>query len=239
MTRAGFGPKVLDAQLDNLDKTVRSLRWDVDASTWSDYSDRSHYTDQDLAAKEAFVARTVGEEAPGTVLDLGANDGRFSQLAVDSGARRAVAVDSDHLVVDRLHRRLRDADEHRILPLVLDLADPSPGLGWRGRERPSFVDRVRPDLVLALAVVHHLALSNTVPFDHIVDLLADFGAPLVVELPHRDDPMAARLLARKRAGLFDRYTREGWETALRRRFAVVTSETLPSGTRTLYRCALR
>jgi len=239
MTRAGFGPKVLDAQLDNLHKTVRSLRWDIDASTWSDYGARSHYTDGDLATKEAFVARTVAEQPPGTVLDLGANDGRFSQLAVESGALRVVAVDSDQLVVDRLYRRLRAADEHRILPLVLDLVDPSPGLGWRGRERPPFVDRVRPDLVLALAVVHHLALANTVPFRHIVDLLADFESPLVVEFPHRDDPMAARLLARKRAGLFDHYSREQWEVALRRRFDVVESETLPSGTRTLYGCTLR
>ena len=81
---------------------------------------------------------------------------------------------------------------------MLDLADPSPALGWRTLERPSFVERVRPDLVLCLAVIHHLALSNTVPFDEIVAFLHDFGAPLVVEMPHRDDPMAARLLARKR-----------------------------------------
>jgi hypothetical protein len=93
--------------------------------------------------------------------------------------------------------------------------------------------------VLALAVVHHLALTNTVPFDHIVDGLADFGSPLVVEFPHHDDPMAARLLARKRSGLFDHYTREHWENALRGRFDVVESETLPSGTRTLYGCTLR
>jgi hypothetical protein len=101
------------------------------------------------------------------------------------------------------------------------------------------VDRVRPDLVLALAVVHHLALTNTVPFDHIVDGLADFGSPLVVEFPDRDDPMAARLLARKRTGLFDHYTREQWEIALGRRFDIAETETLPSGTRTLYRCTPR
>jgi hypothetical protein len=90
--------------------------------------------------------------------------------------------------------------------------------------------------VLCLAVIHHLALSNTVPFDEIVALLRDFDAPLVVEMPHRDDPMAARLLARKRTGLFDHYDRPGWETALGRRFDIVEQVTLPSGTRTLYRC---
>lgn len=158
------------------------------------------------------------------------------RVAVAAGAAHAIAVDGDHLVVDHLYRQLRTEGEQRILPLVLDLADPSPAMGWRGLERPSFVQRVRPDLVLCLAVIHHLALSNTVPFDEIVGLLRDFDAPLVVEMPHRDDPMAARLLARKRAGLFAHYDRPQWEEALRRRFTVEEQVTLPSGTRTLYRC---
>ncbi len=239
LRKAGFGPKVLDAQLDNLARTVRSLRWRAQASEWSDYTDRSHYTDDDLTAKDAFVAGAVEATKAATVLDLGANDGRFSKLALDHGAERAVAVDSDHLVVDRLYRHLRDTGETRILPLVMNLADPSTGLGWRGMERRAFTDRVRPDLVLCLAVVHHLALTNTVPLELIVDLLADFGAPLVVEFPHRDDPMAARLLARKRDGLFDHYDRPQWEEALATRFEVVDRAPSPSGRRTLYRCELR
>jgi hypothetical protein len=93
--------------------------------------------------------------------------------------------------------------------------------------------------VLCLAVVHHLALTNTVPLDEIVAFLADFGAPLVVEFPHDDDPMAARLLARKRAGVFDAYHRANWERALASRFAINTSEPLPAGTRTLYSCTPR
>jgi hypothetical protein len=119
---------------------------------------------------------------------------------------------------------------------VLDLSDPSPSLGWRSRERSSFVERVRPDLVLCLAVVHHLALTTTVPLDEIVAFLADFGAPVVVEFPHHDDVMASRLLARKQAGVFAAYHRDNWERALQSRFEVLTTETLPGGTRTLYHC---
>jgi len=236
LKRAGFGPKIIDAQMANLQRAVERLEWKASASTWSSYSDRGHYTDTDLEAKADFVARaTAALDAP-MVLDLGANDGRFSRVAVEAGAPLVVAVDGDHLVVDHLYRQLRAEGERRILPLVLDLADPSPGLGWRSRERPSFVDRVRPDLVLCLAVIHHLALSNTVPFDEIVGFLHDFDAPLVVEMPHRDDPMAARLLSRKRSGLFDHYDRPAWEAALARRFTVAEQVTLPSGTRTLYLC---
>lgn len=237
--RPGFSKALVLAQLGNLDKTVRALRWKAQRSTWSDYSDRTHYVGDDLPAKDRFVGDAVEGTRPGLVLDLGANDGRFSELALAHGADRVVAADVDHLVVDRLYRHLRDTGETRILPLVLDLANPSPGTGWASRERQTFVDRVRPDLVLCLAVVHHLALSNTVPFDEIVDVLASFGADLVVELPHPDDPMVEILLARKRPGRFDHYGREGWERSLERRFTVTDRLELPSGTRTLYRCTLR
>lgn len=239
LKRAGFGPKIIDAQMGNLQRAVERLEWKAAASTWSSYGARGHYTDDDLDAKAAFVAKAAGALHQPLVLDLGANDGRFSRVALDAGASMAVAVDGDHLVVDHLYRQLRAEGERRILPLVLDLADPSPALGWRNKERASFVDRVRPDLVLALAVIHHLALSNTVPFEEIVGFLHDFGATLVVEMPHRDDPMAARLLARKRPGLFDHYDRPQWEEALERRFQVLEQATLPSGTRTLYLCRPR
>jgi SAM-dependent methyltransferase len=238
LQRAGFGPGLIDAQLKNLEKAIVGLKWGKQESTWSDYADRSHYDHQDLGTKERFVASAVESRPPGRVLDLGANDGHFSRLALRAGATSVVAVDSDDLVVDRLYRDLRREGERRVLPLVLDLSDPSPGLGWRSRERLPFVERVRPDLVLCLAVVHHLALTYTVPLDEIVAFLADFGAPLVVEFPHHDDVMAARLLARKRTGVFDAYNQQNWEHILRSRFDVLTSETLPGGTRTLYHCAL-
>ncbi len=236
LKRAGFGPALIDAQMRNLQKAVERLSWKQQESTWSGYSDRSHYTQLDLAAKESFVGRAVGEVGqPDLVLDLGANDGHFSRVALGAGAGYVVAVDSDDVVVDRLYRDLRDAGESRVLPLVLDLSDPSPGIGWRSRERPSFVDRVRPDLTLCLAVVHHLALSNNVPLDDIVEFLADFGSPLVVEFPHRNDEMATRLLSRKRSGLFDSYDVANWERALSSRFTLRDTAVLPSGTRTLYR----
>jgi hypothetical protein len=240
LKRAGFGPRMIDAQLRNLERTVSRLRWRRSQSTWSGYGDRTHYTDRDLAAKDDVVRAAVDPaDPPALVLDLGANDGRFTRVALDAGARRAVAADVDHLVVDQLYRALREQRDERILPLVLDLTDPSPALGWRCRERPAFTERVRPDLVLCLAVVHHLALTGTVPLDDVVAMLADFAAPTVVEFPHRDDPMAARLLARKRTGLFDAYDLPPWETALERRFEVVRRTELPSGTRTLYHCRPR
>ena len=210
----------------------RSLSWKRDDSTWSGYGGAEPLQRQRPRGQVVVRSRRGGERRyRRLVLDLGANDGQFSRIAVAAGAESVVAVDSDHLVVDRLYRDLSQQGERRILPLVVDLADPSPAIGWRSRERPSFVERMRPDLVLCLAVVHHLALTNNVPLDDIVAFLADFSAPLVVEFPHRDDVMAARLLARKRGGLFDAYDLATWEKAIEQQFTVDDRKDLsPSGT---------
>lgn len=233
---AGFAPKLVAAQIDSLDKTVRGLSWKAQRSVWSDYSDRSHYGTE-LPAKEQFVQEAVRTHRASQVVDLGANDGHFSLLAAEAGADSVIAVDFDHLVIDRLYRHLRDTGETRVLPLVQDLMNPSAGAGWRGRERSSFQSRVRPDLVLCLAVVHHLAITDTVPFSEIIGFLRDFDAPMVVEFPHADDPMVQRLLSRKRAGLFDHYRRDRWEEALSERFE--TAEQIDLETRTLYRVTPR
>jgi SAM-dependent methyltransferase len=166
------------------------------------------------------------------VWDLGCNDGTYARIAAER-ADTVVAVDADEEVVDRLYRARRAAGDRTILPLVLDLLDPSPGLGWRGRERASFWDRGRPDVVLALALVHHLTLAGSVPLAEVVDWLASLGGELVLEVPHRDDPMVQRLLSGKPAGTHDDYSLERFEALVAERFAVRDRVALPSGTRTI------
>jgi hypothetical protein len=238
LRRAGFHAGLIRANAQRLERLLARLRWRPGASEWSGYGDACSYTDAETAEKEAFVRAAAGDRRRRLVWDVGANDGRYSRIAADH-ADAVLAIDSDHAVVDRLYRDLRGASDERILPVVVDIADPSPALGWAGRERTTLEKRGRPDLVLCLAVVHHLALTNTVPLPAIVELLADFGTTVVVEFPHHDDVMAARLLARKRPGVFDDYRRDRWEHALAERFAIVETETLPGGTRTLYRCEPR
>jgi len=238
LEQAGFGPAIIRAQLRKLRKLVSGLDWKAGASTWSEYSDRSHYGDEDLQAKSTFAREVAGQRRRAQILDLGANDGHFSDL-VAPDADAVVAVDSDALVIDRLYRRLRERGERKILPLVLDLVDPSGGIGWRNRERPAFVERVEPDLVLCLALVHHLAITDTVPLDEIVAWLAGFGAEVVVELPNRDDPMVQRLLRAKKDRTFERYDQAIFETAVDDHFDTRARVELPSGTRTLYHLSPR
>ncbi|MEM7142407.1 MAG: methyltransferase [Actinomycetota bacterium] len=238
LRQAGYGPKLIDAQLAKLSKVVQKLEWKASASTWSDYTDRSHYGERDLQAKVDFVTSVAAATPRRQIVDLGTNDGHFARL-VAGHAASVVAVDGDPLVVDRLYRSLRHEGSVDILPLYVDLLDPSPSLGWRSRERAAFVDRVAPDLTLALALVHHLAISGTVPLPEVIEFLHDLGGEVVVEFPTRDDPMVQRLLDRKRSGLFDHYRLDAFDDAIAGRYEVVRREVLPSGTRHLFHLAPR
>jgi hypothetical protein len=235
---SGMKKEILVAQIRNLRKLVDRVRLRKTDTEWAGYSERGHYTDADLKAKEAFVSSVAEAVKPTLAWDLGANDGRFSRLVADQGAY-VIAADGDHVAVDGLYRSLRETGDTRILPLVLNLADPSPSRGWRGKERLAFTDRSRPQLVLALALIHHLVISRNVPMQEFVDFLADAGGELVIELPTPDDPRVQGLLRNKREGIHDDYTVESFEAALGRRFDVRRREELPSGTRICYHAALR
>ena len=150
-----------------------------------------------------------------------------------------VAVDSDDVTVDVLYRAPREDRVSNVLPLVMNLVDPSPARGWRGEERSAFTDRGEPDLVLALALVHHLAIAANVPLGEVISWFRSFGGRLIVEFVEPHDPMAKRLLANKPAGMFPDYNIGSFEQLLAEQFTIESKETLPSGSRTLFTCAPR
>jgi SAM-dependent methyltransferase len=230
---SGFSADLAKATAKNLAKLVSGLEVARRGSTWSDYRDTCSYSDADAEAKQAFVRSAIAGGDAGLVLDLGANDGVYSLLAAEQ-ADYVVAVDGDEMVIDRLYRRLRAERNENVLPLVMNLVDPSGGVGWRNRERAAFADRVRPDVTLALALVHHLAIAANVPLPEVVSWLRSFGGRLVVEFVHVDDVQVQRLLANKPAGLFDDYRREAFEALLAEQFLVHEQQSLPGGSRTLY-----
>jgi hypothetical protein len=238
LKEAGFAKELIEANLKGLEKLVKGLAAPGGATEWSDYGATCSYSDDDTRAKEDFVRAAVRRRRRSLVWDLGANDGRYSRIAAE-GSAYTVALDVDNGVVERLYSTLAREAVDNILPLVGDVADPSPGLGWRGRERLTLPERGAPDLVLALALVHHLIISRTIPQRELIDWLADLGSELVVEFPNRDDAMVQRLLARKREGSHPDYTRNSFEECLRARFDVLSSVELPSGTRALYHATRR
>jgi hypothetical protein len=234
LKKAGFNTELIRANARKLRKLVERLEWEPGRTAWSDYGEANPYDEADAAAKDAFVRQAAGLRRRRLLWDLGCNDGRYTRIAA-SEADYAVAVDADIAVVEALFRALRAEGSESILPLVGNVADPSPGLGWRGMERRPLADRSRPELTLCLALVHHVSLSGNVPVRAFLDWLADLKTELVIEFPTRDDPMVRRLLTRKGHAANPDYETESFERALSERWRVERREVLPSGTRILYR----
>ena len=228
---AGFSLELVRANARKLAKLVRGLEWEPD-SHWTAY-DAPGYEREDEERKAEFVREAASAVRPGLLWDLGCNDGRYTRVAVEH-ADYAVALDADPGVVELLYRALRGEASERILPLVVNLADPSPGLGWRGLERKPLPERGRPGLILALALVHHLAIAANVPLAELLDWLRSLGGALVVEFVEPEDGMARRLLAAKREGSHPDYRRDVFERLLDERFTVERSVELAAGRRVLY-----
>ncbi|MCY4660959.1 MAG: methyltransferase [Acidobacteria bacterium] len=234
---AGFHATLIRNNVARLRRTVERLRWTPARSTWSDYQRMLTYDDVDLERKSAFVQRVLEARRWPLVWDVGCNTGVYSRMAADH-ADYVLALDADHLVVDRLYDALRKEGRRSILPLVVDVADPSPGLGWRGRERRPLPERGAPDLVLCLALAHHVVIGRNVPLADFVDWLAAFGADVIVEIVDRGDPMVERLLHNRR-GQTVHYSDAAARAELAKRFGALEHETMSSGTRTLYHCRPR
>lgn len=233
LKRAGFKKELILANVRRLEKLVRGLEWKPGSTAWSGYRATTSYDEADAARKEAFVREVVHTRQWNLVWDVGCNEGRHSRIAAEN-ARYVVALDGDGAVVDRLYRSLAAEGESTILPLVSDVTDPSPALGWHGLERQTLEARGRPELTLCLAVLHHVAIGGNVPVPEFLSWLAELQTALVIEFPTRDDPRVASLLMRKKAGAHPDYDREPFERALADRFEIERTEELANGTRILY-----
>jgi SAM-dependent methyltransferase len=201
-------------------------------SHWSDYAEANSYSAESAAAKGAFVAAALRASGVGRVLDIGCNTGRFARMAGESGAS-VVAMDADEVVVGRV---FRDVGGMQILPMVADVSRPSPALGWRNEEQLSLLERASGqfDLVLALAVLHHLIATDGIPVEEVLALVAALTRRhAVVEFVAPSDPMFRRI-ARGRDHLHAALTREEFERCCRRHFAVEAHTGPLGGTRWLY-----
>jgi hypothetical protein len=232
MKRAGFGKELLAANFGKLEKLVAGLEWKAGETAWTGYGEDNTYDDSAAQRKAEFVRAAAARRRVGLAWDVGCNDGRYARIAAES-ADLVVALDADHATVDALYRALREERREDVLPLVMNVTDPSPDLGWRGRERASLERRGTPELALCLAVVHHVCITGNVPVRELLDWLRALDATLVIEFPDRADPMVQRLLSGKREGSNPGYDRAAFERALEERFTVDRSEPV-SGTRTLY-----
>lgn len=221
--------------LDSLRRTVEGVAWRPAGTTWAEYYSETNYPEAGLRAKSAEVGRMVERVAPTTVWDLGANTGRFSRIAAQT-ARQTISFDMDEAAVERNYLETVAEKRSGVLPLVLDLSNPSPGIGWAGRERLPLLERGRPDLVLALALIHHLAIGNNLPFSQIAEYFGRMTDDLVIEFVPKEDSQVQRMLS-TREDIFADYHREAFEEAFSRHFRIRESVPLEGTVRLLYRMA--
>ncbi len=230
--KGGMSKQALTGLIESLEATVKKLTWKPAGTEWGDYYENTNYTDSAFEHKKQLIKEWSAEKKPALVWDLGGNTGVFSREAAASGAY-VVSFDIDPAAVEQNYRVVKAHKEQNILPLILDLTNPSPALGWDNAERDSFGARGPVDMALALAVIHHLAISNNVPLPQLADFLAAHCKWMVIEFVPKSDTQVQKLLA-SRKDIFPNYTREGFEEAFSARFAICKSEPVRDSERTLY-----
>lgn len=232
-SRAGtMSKQAMIGLIDSLDSTVRRLTWNPKGTEWGNYYDITNYSDAAFEHKKQLVREWSARMKPTLVWDLGANNGVFSRVAGEAGAY-VVSSDIDPAAVEQNYRQLKEEKTGNLLPLLLDLTNPSPAIGWANEERDSFGTRGPADMVLALALIHHLAISNNVPLPQLADFFAKTGKWLVIEFVPKSDSQVQKLLV-SREDIFPAYTREGFEAAFRQRFKICEAVNVRETERMLY-----
>jgi hypothetical protein len=234
---SGFQRALIQNNVRKLTALIRGLRSRPQRSSWTGYRDEAASAQSDGDAKAEFVSSIAYSRPWSLVWDLGCNTGRFSRIVAEN-AQYVVAVDSDPACIEDLYQTLRRERTPHILPLINNLADPSPALGWRGKERQTLPERGRPELTICLALVHHLVIGANVLLTELLDWLAGLKSHLVIEFVDKADPMV-RALLRNKADQYADYSQEAFERGLEARFEVLRRQPLPSQTRTLYYAAPR
>jgi hypothetical protein len=217
----------------SLETAVTSLRLPKSHRTeWGEYYDNTNYSRRSFEFKKQAVADFVAKVDPQVVWDLGANDGTFSRIAAKS-APAVVAMDIDPLAVESGFRASRKNGDDRLYFLWIDLTNPSPGLGWGNSERSSLADRGRAEMILALALIHHLAIGCNLPLGIIAQYFAKLGRHAIVEFVPKTDSKVKRLLA-WRKDIFTDYSQEQFELEFQKHFAIIEQVKIPESQRTLY-----
>jgi ribosomal protein L11 methylase PrmA len=228
-----FSREAFAGLISSLRKAVEKQTWEPSESAWRDYyAAIQSYSDEALSHKEELVATALGEIAPSTVWDFGANTGRFSRIAAAGGAD-VVAIEMDPSAVELNWRQVADNGDTAVLPLWIDLSNPTPSQGWAHTERASLAGRGPAEAGLALALVHHLAIGGNVPLADIAAWFATACEWLIIEWVPKDDPMVQRLLA-SREDVFAEYTAEHFEAAIGRWFSIEGSHAVRGSQRILY-----
>ena len=217
---------------ENLISTIKSLSVDNYQSEWSDYYSSTNYSSNAFSDKKTMVCKFINEIDPKNVWDLGSNEGYFTDLIAKKN-RHYVGFDSDYLVVDNYYKKLKTKKNNNILPLVMDLSNPSPPLGFGSNERLSLIDRGPVDCVLALALVHHLYFKYNIAFTQLFDFLSDISQYSIIEYIDRGDSNIKRISGDRNL-LIEKYDLNNFEKELKEKFKILNKHKIKNSRRWLY-----
>jgi len=220
------------ALISSLKSAIKKMRMKNFQTEWQEYYHFTNYSDESFEYKKLLFKNFLGKIKPKSVLDLGANEGIFSQIACQNGAY-TIACDIDSLAVEKAYLEAKKSKNKLLLPLIIDLTNPSPSLGWENTERKSFSQRIKVDCVSALALIHHLAISNNLPFTLISQYFASLGKYLIIEFVPKEDSNVQKLL-QNREDIFDEYSKEGFEKAFGKYFQILEQKKIKESKRVLY-----
>ena len=232
-TRGSVSFNAMRGIIDSLKRTISALTWKPIGTEWADYYSSSHnYEDQALESKQALVSSILSDLKPREVWDLGANTGIYSELATRLGIP-TVSFDIDPGAVELNYLRCKEINDKWRLPLLLDLTNPTPAIGWNNVERDSLLQRGPTDFVMALALIHHLAISNNVPMAGLAKFFADLATYVLIEFVPKSDPQVQRLLA-FREDIFEDYNHRNFEDQFGKYFSLHRKEPIGGSERILY-----
>jgi len=220
------------AIIDSMETLIKKLKWLPQGTEWGEYYNNTNYSDQAFNFKKLFVSECLEYIKPQSVWDLGANTGEFSRVSSDKSIP-TISFDIDPAAVEKNYLKCVDQDEHNILPLLLDLTNPSPAIGWNNNERMSFGERGPVDMVFALALIHHLAISNNVPLDRIAQFFGSICHSLVIEFVPKSDSQVQKLLS-TREDIFPDYCQDVFEKAFKIYFDIKVKRKVKDSERVLY-----
>jgi hypothetical protein len=218
--------------IDNLESSIKRMTLKHKKTVWEDYYEETNYSTEAFECKKRVVEDFIESILPQTIWDLGANTGVFSRIAGQKGIP-TVAFDSDPAAVEQLYRECRKNSREKILPLIMDLTNASPAIGWSNQERMSLLERGPVDMAMALALIHHLAIGNNVPMGGIAGFFSRICRSLIIEFVPKQDSQVKRMLA-SREDIFNTYDIETFEHEFSRYFDILNSKEVTGSSRILY-----
>lgn len=218
--------------VDNLKTVITNLNLIKSNSTWADYWAKSNYSDAALNHKKQIVDSFLSVTKSHTAWDIGANDGTFSKIASSKGIQTFL-IDSDPYIVEKNYLTCKRINEKKTYPLLMDITNPSPGIGWENTERSTLYARAKPDIIMALAIIHHLVIANNLSFEMIAKYFSGLCKVLIIEFIPKNDSQITKLLT-VRKDIFVFYNQDHFERIFLAYFSIKQKVKINDSERTIY-----